>query len=232
MTERPGTSADTTALPTLKSPAALRRRADLLDGRRRELKKRSGRIRKQMEDADNWLALAPQVTAALSDLSDQMFAEVLSVVEERLTVALQDILEQPIELRAKAEFKRGTAWVEFTIERQGNAEDILLGQGGSVQNILSVGLRMFALATLDPQQHRHFLVLDEQDCWLRPELVPRLVQMVAEAAGNLGFQVLMISHHDIGLFEKYADRVFRLQPTKDSVEVTIVDPQPAVRDGE
>jgi predicted ATPase len=68
---------------------------------------------------------------------------------------------------------------------------------------------MFALATLDPGEHRRFLVLDEQDCWLRPDLVPKLVKMVHEAAKALGFQILMISHHDVALFERYADRIYQ-----------------------
>ena len=82
-------------------------------------------------------------------------------------------------------------------------------QGGSVANILSVGLRMFALTSLDEGQHRRFLVLDEQDCWLRPDLVPRLAKIVRDAADALGFQVLMISHHDVAVFEQYADRIYQ-----------------------
>ena len=68
---------------------------------------------------------------------------------------------------------------------------------------------MFALTTLDETKHRRFLVLDEQDCWLRPDLVPRLVKMVHDAGKALGFQVLMISHHDVALFEDYADRIYQ-----------------------
>ena len=71
---------------------------------------------------------------------------------------------------------------------------------------------MFALATLDPAQHRRFLVLDEQDCWLRPDLVPRLVKIVHDAGKALGFQVLMISHHDVEAFREYADKIYKLVP--------------------
>ena len=80
-------------------------------------------------------------------------------------------------------------------------------------NILSVGLRMFALTTLEKSEHRRFLVLDEQDCWIRPDLVPRLVKIVHQAGKALGLQVLMISHHDVSLFERYADRIYELIPT-------------------
>ena len=110
-----------------------------------------------------YLGIADEVTNALESLSEKLFEEVLGVLETQLTVALQEVLDQPIKFRAQADFKRGSAVVDFLIERDGFNEDIQRGQGGSVQNILSVGLRMFALATLDETEHRRFLVLDEQD---------------------------------------------------------------------
>jgi len=162
-----------------------------------------------------YLAIHTRVNEALEQLNQQLFQELLSVIEQKLTIALQEVLDQPIELKAVSEWKWNAASVEFHVERDGQAEDIMKGQGGSVANILSVGLRMFALATLDSREHRRFLVLDEQDCWIRPDLVPRLVKIIHEAAKALGFQTLMISHHDIGLFAEYADRIYQLEPTSD-----------------
>ena len=118
------------------------------------------------------------------------------------------------------------------MERNGHNEDLLRGQGGSVHNVLSVGLRMFALARLNKDLHQRFLVLDEQDCWLRPELVPRLVKIVHLAARELNFQVLMISHHDIGLFEKYADKIYRLEPDGQEVRANEIYALPATVDAE
>jgi hypothetical protein len=136
-------------------------------------------------------------------------------------------------LRAEVTSSRDQPCVNFIIEREGKREEILRGQGGSVANILSVGLRMFALATLDPQKHRPFLVLDEQDCWLRPDLVPKLVKMIRDASSALGFQVLMISHHELGVFEKYAERIYRLIPRGEKgVEVQLYSPPPVAGDYE
>ena len=56
------------------------------------------------------------------------------------------------------------ATVDFWVERNGNPEDIMRGQGGSVNNILSVGLRLFALTTLDEQKHRRFLSIPSCRC--------------------------------------------------------------------
>jgi len=166
-----------------------------------------------------------------------VFQRELSVIESTLTKALQEVLDQPVVFKATASFKRDAASVEFSIEREGNPEDIMRGQGGSVANVVSVGLRMFAITTLDERRHRKFLVLDEQDCWLHPDLVPRLVKIVHEAGTALGFQVLMISHHDVSNFLRHADRVYQLTPdrgngvglelVRNDNEVMITDSNPA-----
>ncbi len=49
---------------------------------------------------NGYLAVAEQVTEALNHLSEKLFQELLNVVQEKLTVALQEILEQPLKFRA------------------------------------------------------------------------------------------------------------------------------------
>jgi hypothetical protein len=197
----------------LRSPGEARRRADRLLAERNERVRRSRRLANRFKELNGYLGIAADVTTALEQLSDQLFQQLLRVVEEKLSIALQEILDQPIRFVAEPDFKRGGATVSFSIDRDGCREDVLKGQGGSVANILSVGLRMFALTTLDPNQHRRVLVLDEQDCWLRPDLVPKLVKIVHDAGKALGFQVIMISHHDIAVFEQFADKIFQFIPT-------------------
>jgi hypothetical protein len=214
----------------LPSPVAARRLVDRLNFQHAEQSRRLLQTEAALAELEQYLGIAGDVSAALETLSQKLFEEVLGLLEEKLTIALHEVLDQPIKFKATADFKRGSAVVDFSIERDGFGEDVERGQGGSVQNILSVGLRMFALATLDPAEHRRFLVLDEQDCWLRPELVPRLVNIVDRAAKELGFQVLMISHHDTGWFEKFADRIYRLSPSGEGVIVEQVNAPPMQRD--
>lgn len=217
----------TSAKPSaVVSPIEIRKRVDKLTWHRDELLEKAKRTAVRLKELEQHLAIADEVTDALEQLSQELFEKVLGVLEEKLSIAIEEVLDQPIRFKSQAAFKSGAAHVSFSVERDGNGEDVQRGQGGSVQNILSVGLRMFALASLDPEVHRRFLVLDEQDCWLRPELVPRLVNIVHQAARELKFQVIMISHHDIGLFEKYADKVYRLNPGTDGVTIADVNPLP------
>lgn len=216
----------------LRAPFSARRLADRLSFQHAGQTTRLAQIEPRLGQLEQYLGISADVSAALETLSQKLFEEVLGLLEEKLTIALQEVLEQPIKFKATADFKRNSAVVDFSIEREGYVEDVNRGQGGSVQNILSVGLRMFALATLDPAAHRRFLVLDEQDCWLRPELVPRLVNIVDRAAKELDFQVLMISHHDTGWFEKFADRIYRLSPGPQGVTVERFKASPVDKDGD
>lgn len=210
-------------IPAIPTADALQRRCDALVARRDAAAERHARAAAQQHRLAEYLSVADLVESALDLLSQQLFGDLARMIELQLSQALQEVLEQPIELKVTRGFNRGSATIEFHIERHGKKENILDGQGGSVANILSVGLRLLALTTLDDKTHRRFLVLDEQDCWLHPALVPRLVQMVHAAGKALGFQVLMISHHDPALFDRYADRIYRVVPSDDGAKVELIE---------
>jgi DNA repair exonuclease SbcCD ATPase subunit len=182
--------------------------------------------------ANAFLGRAPRVHQALDELSQRIFEQVSRALEENLTLWLQEVLEQPLEVKVVTDYKRNSASVEFTILRAGQEEDIMRGQGGSVVNVLSVGLRIFALKLMTDDErslHRRFLILDEPDAWLRPDRVARLVKIIHEAGRELGFQTILISHHDVELFEEYADKVYRFEPQKDGT-VKVIGPAGAVID--
>lgn len=214
----------------LRTPKALQRRCDKLAAVHEQKSKEAARLANQMQETAQYIEISDQVTEALETLSGQLFEQQLEMIQDKMTIALQEVLEQPLKLKAVSAWKRNAASVKFHIERDGNVEDIIRGQGGSVANILSVGLRMFALMTLDESEHRRVLVLDEQDCWLRPDLVPRLVKIIHEAGEALGFQVIMISHHDPSMFERYADCIYQFTPSKEGVKVQRVETDWQLRD--
>ena len=197
----------------IRSPGQLRDRLLILEGKRERIASNRSASATDLEMVSDYLSIADAVEQALDKLSERLFARIIKDLEEMLTLALEEVLEQPIALKVNREYKRGMATMSFFVERNGQPEDIMRGQGGSVANILSVGLRLFGLQTLDHAVHRRFLVLDEQDCWLRPDLVPQLVKIVHDASRKLGFQVLMTSHHDVSAFEQYADKIYQFIPT-------------------
>lgn len=197
---------------------------------RRELERRLDRLsgvaegrvrdylstRSALAGVDAFLDKAPGVSARLEELTRELFGEVLDEIETDLSHAVREVLGQDRRVVTRRELKNNKLFIEFEMEQGGEVEDILTGQGGSVCNILSVGLRLVALSQLDPARHRPFLVLDEQDCWLKPELVPGFVRLIAAIADRLGIQVLYISHHGVDLFAQEARRVFALRPGREN----------------
>ena len=205
----------------------LDRRAGRLEGLAESLVREHQRARQDFLAVKAFLCMAPQALARLEELSRDLFGELMEEVESNLTHAVREILGQDRKVVSRREVKGGKFHINLEIEHQGQAEDILRGQGGSVCNILSVGLRLIGLAQLDPAQHRRFLVLDEQDCWLRPELVPKFARLIAAIGEKLGLQVLYISHHPVDAFYAYAGRVFQLSPSRESgVKVSVLTGRP------
>lgn len=197
---------------SITSPVPLRKRLDNLSWRQKALEHQLEKNRGSLQEVEAFLEVQPRVAERLDELSRELFGNILEEIELNLTYALREILGQDLRVVSQREMKNRKMHVTFTIEREGKLEDILTGQGGSVCNIISVGLRLIALSQLDEREHRRFLVLDEQDCWLRPDLVPQLMAIIHTIARKLQFQVLVISHHSVDLFREHADRIYRIVP--------------------
>lgn len=217
-------------LERIPSPESVSLKLAQKQGIRNTIQSNLRRDEEDLRQASAFLDRAPRVHEALEDLSQKIFQEVSQALESNLTLWLQDVLEQPLEVKVRTEYKRNSASVEFVIERDGQEEDIMRGQGGSVVNVLSVGLRIFALKLMTDDErspHRRFLILDEPDAWLRPDRVPRLVKIIHDVGKELGFQTILISHHDVELFEEYADKIYRFEPQPDGT-VKVIGPAGAV----
>ncbi len=194
------------------------RRLDRLSGLVESLHSEHARLRKSLVSVDDFLVLAPKARETLEDLSKSLFGKILDEVEANLTHAIREILGQDRVVTTLREVKNNRLQIHFQIQNQGKEEeieDILTGQGGSVCNILSVGLRLIALSQLPEQNHRPFLVLDEQDCWLKPALIPKFMKLINAIAEKLHLQLLVISHHPLDLFAGAADRIFELRPDRE-----------------
>jgi DNA repair exonuclease SbcCD ATPase subunit len=196
----------------LTDPQPLRRDFDRLFWERKARREELEESRAALKLIEAFLEDQPRVAARLESLCSDLFGEILDEVERNLSYALGEVLGQDLNVVSSREVQRGKVHISFSIERDGQPEDILTGQGGSVCNIISVGLRLIALSQVDEREHRRFLVLDEQDCWLRPDLVSQLMSIIYAIARRLNFQILVISHHDVHLFREYADRIYRIVP--------------------
>lgn len=186
-----------------------------LNSRRATHLQMRNKCRVEIEALEREQALAPKVTAALDQLCQGIMDEEIRPLERHLSAALQEVLEQPLELKLEPETRQNAAELELSILNNGKREDVQKAQGGSVANVLSVGLRMLALRMMDPKRHRPVLILDEPDCWLKPDRVPKLVKIIQEAGHALEQQTILISHHEVAFFQDAAARIIKLERNRD-----------------
>lgn len=151
-------------------------------------------------EAKNRIEMEPHVIAVMEELQRREHERAVGAYEELLTLFLRDVLPGHREVVMDLRTERGLPALDVYLRKGEDLplEDALSGTGGSVTNILSAGLRFIALIR---SGRRPFLVLDEPDCWIKPELAPKFAAVVQSVAEQLGVQVLMISHHDEQMFE-------------------------------
>jgi len=128
--------------------------------RRKAIEQQLARNRASLQVVETFLEIQPRIADRLDELSRELFGNIFEAIELNPTYALREILGQDLRVVSHREMKDRQMHVTFTIEREGKPEDILTGQGRSVCNIISVGLRLIALSRLDERDHRRFLVLE------------------------------------------------------------------------
>lgn len=111
--------------------------------------------------------------------------------ERLLTALLNDVLPDEGRIRFLPKYRDNTTWLDVALEKNGNLEDILEGNGGAVTNVVSAGLRY---ASLTRTKNRRFMVLDEPDCWMKKERIPAFIRVIAQVAKLTNVQTLFISH--------------------------------------
>lgn len=145
----------------------------------------------------------------LERLQKREHERAVGAYETLLSAFLNDVLPGERSVVMDLYSERGAPALDVFVRKSGgDLEDALHGTGGSVTNILSTGLRVIALLR---SGRRRFLILDESDCWIKPDLIPKFAKTVAQIACDLDVQIVMISHHSESLFEGHVDHRLRLE---------------------
>lgn len=174
------------------------------------------KIREKISQRKRQIERGPAVAEYLEKFSEEILGREIRKFEEVVSTALKEVLDQKISLKAETTTKGNKLNIQFSIERNGASEDLKRGQGGSVQNIVSTILRVYVILKLDPVFHRRFIVMDEQDCWLSPNLIPRFFGIMRDLAKKLSFQLIVISHHEHRDLESYVDKIYYLSSDSDT----------------
>lgn len=168
----------------------------------------------QLETASQYLEVAEDVTNFLENLQQESQEAEKGFYEDLLTQCVKDVVPSfDGRIVLKTGVVSGRPELEIMCESNGILENVNLDRGGSINNVLSIGLRILCLTKTG---NRPFLMFDESDCWLKGEYIPRLAAVIYSLAVRVGIQVLYISHHDPELFKGFA-RVIQLSKSGNKI---------------
>lgn len=173
-----------------------RRSADRVQGRKETLERRLAHLTEEVGLAKGRMILKPEVDEFLERMQSELHRRAVGSYERMLTAIVQDVLKTNDRVGLDLTIERGLPALDIFLDANGNRESIINGAGGSVTNVVSLGLRMI---TTVRSGGRRFVALDEPDCWLAPSKVKAFYNVIDGVGGKLGMQSLIISHHDLDL---------------------------------
>ena len=151
-------------------------------------------LRQTVAKAKGRLALAPDAGAVFEALQARATLRSVGTFERLLTAIMDDVLPGQGAIRLVPQYKGGTTWLDVLLERPEGLEDLLDANGGALTNVASAGL---VFAALSRTANRKFVVLDEPDCWLKPDRVGPFLGVIADVSDQAGFQTVFVTHHNL-----------------------------------
>lgn len=182
---------------------SLSQRVERLSGRRETLIAQKVSLLSENSRLQGIVDDHPHVIAILSKLQEHYSQTSGQLYSELLTAIVHDVMkEQDQAIFLNTKMRNQNTELYITSEKHGVVEDIVRDRGGSINNLVSAGLRFIALTQ---SSHRRFVMLDESDCWIAEDLVPQFVEVLRRLCDEIGIQCLFVSHHDRELIKDKAE---------------------------
>ncbi len=171
----------------------------ILDGVRGELERERTRNR-EVVGAAKWRVSQKETVECIFEAAQaRLHAKAVGSYERLLTMIANDVLPSKIRIRLELGTNRrnGKPSLDIVAQREGGDVDVSRATGGSLMNVLATGLRVSALIKSGARQ---FAAFDESECWISPDNVPAYGNVLVRLSTDLGFQCLLISHHNPRMF--------------------------------
>lgn len=194
----------------------------LLQGQLQALNDEKRTVIERVEKAKKWLQKQPEYKGFLENLQNILQQKNVGAFSELLSYFVKDVLQKDKDIVFELYTYHNLPALKIEASNNGNRESIIEGNGGSIANIVSTGLRLIALSRMT---NRKFIVLDEPDCWLKPEHVPLFAKIIGEISAKLKIQTIIISHHSWQYFKDYG-RVIELKLDGPHLTTSIVSDTP------
>lgn len=192
-----------------------------LQGKRMALAKIAESLADGVSKAKGRLSCSDEAVKVFQEMQRRANSRAVSDFEELLSAILSDVLPNEGRIKLDLDIKSGAACLGIGLLKAGSVTDVLEDNGGAVTNVVCAGLKFAALSRTN---NRKFLVLDEPDCWVKPELVPSFLRVIADVALQIKTQTLIVSHHPAELLGENINRVKFTMGKSGKIKATVVEP--------
>ena len=201
-------------------------RISMLKGKRGLLMEQRDGFLAQYDMLTNAIDVAERAKPYFVTLKDATDQEAVELYSELLTNIVHDVMQDyEQEICLSTAVVRNKTTLEIKTIKNGEIENIDDGRGGSISNLISAGLRFIALYK---STNRRFIVLDEPECWLAPDLIPRFVSVIEKMSDLIGIQTVLISHHASDVISSENSQVITIAHNKADVLNAIVNPKAVI----
>jgi energy-coupling factor transporter ATP-binding protein EcfA2 len=184
---------------TRRSAEALERSINRALTTRDGLQQRMAELEDQVGKAKGRLELKEDVTATLERIQNVMHEATVGSYARLLTALVQDVINKDTIIDIDLTLERGQPAMtvsSYDIDSP-SYKSLIYENSGAMTNVVCTGLRIIAVSK---SGGRKFLVLDEPDCWIRDSRVERFYEVLRSLCRDIGFQIVVISHHDASKF--------------------------------
>lgn len=174
-----------------------------LKGVARQAQNDMARVAVEIGMCDALLMRKEDIQHALLALQMKVQAKNKGVFEDLLTSLIHEIMPNKTgeKIVFTSSMRNNLAALDVDILSNGDLENVSRDRGGSIANIVAMGLRFVVLAR---HPNRRVLFLDEADCHLAEMYIPAFAAVMQQLAHRLGIQVVYISHKPAAYFSGYS----------------------------
>lgn len=180
-----------------------------LKNKREFLIEREAKIVSNMLRAKDRLSIKEDIKNELDLLQNKTQEKSIGLFTKLLSNMVHDVMPKNKDQNVffNLTTKRGKPNLDIMMQVDHNKfEDVNSGRGGSLTNVISTGLRY---VTLSRTKNRRFMLLDEPDCWLEDNAVPRFAKVVSDISRKVGIQTIAISHKNPDFYNSRMIKIYR-----------------------
>jgi hypothetical protein len=141
------------------------------------------------------LLLKEDIENFLQIYQAEKYEQTVGLYRNLLSAIVHDVIDPNINIDLSITTSYGAPSLEvlaYDVNSPEHKVNVYSQCGGAMINVISAGLRTIAVAR---SGQRPFLILDEPDCWIRPDRVPAFFNVLQGLCRDLKFQLIVISHH-------------------------------------